>query len=420
MKRAALFAVLLLTCSGAGLAQDATPPYRVVDGNKVDAQTLAGWRTWRALACERCHGRDQQGLVGPSLVESLKTLSKERFKTTVLKGRIEKGMPNFEGSAMVVTNLDGLYGFLKGRSDGAIFTGRLEALPPAAAPITAPTTPPGGVLRVCADPNNLPLSHRNGQGFENKIAERLAEALGWQLEYVWFPQRMGFIRNTLRARGEGGDGYKCDLVIGLPVGFDLAATTRPYYRSTWAMVYMRGHGLDAVHQPEQLLALPAAQLHSLRLGAFGQTPPVDWLLRHHLLDQLVPYQRQTGDPEQYPGEIVEKDLQSGKIDVAFVWGPIAGYFAARDPGRRLVVVPFPPDPGIKFDFEIAMGVRFGERVWKERIEQLIDQHSDDIQRILASYGVPQLDAAGHFLPVGEFGSDAAPSPKGPPANLAPR
>lgn len=149
MKLRLLMTVLLLACCGAGLAEQAPPPYRVADGNKVDAQTLAGWRTWRALACERCHGRDQQGLVGPSLVESLKTLSKERFKATVLKGRLEKGMPNFEGSTMVVDNLDGLYGFLKGRSDGAIAAGRLEALPaeaeaPAAPPITAPTTPAGG------------------------------------------------------------------------------------------------------------------------------------------------------------------------------------------------------------------------------------------------------------------------------------
>lgn len=257
-----------------------------------------------------------------------------------------------------------------------------------------------GVLRVCADPNNLPLSHRNQQGFENKIAERLAQALGWRLEYTWYPQRMGFIRNTLRARGEGRQAYKCDLVIGVPVGFELAATTAPYYRSTWALVYRRGHGLDAVQRPEDLLSLPAAQLHALRFGAFGQSPPVDWLLRHHLLDQLVPYQPQTGDPAQYPGEIVEKDLQHGKVDVAFVWGPIAAYFAGLDPEHRLIVVPFLPDPAIKFDYEIAMGVRFGERAWKERIEQLLDQQWAGIQEILAAYGVPRLDAAGRLLPTG--------------------
>jgi mono/diheme cytochrome c family protein len=113
------------------LAADAAPsaaPYKVADGNKVDAQTLSGWKTWRALACERCHGAAQEGMVGPSLVNSLKVLTKDQFKETVLHGRIEKGMPNFDGSKMVVENLDSLYSYLKGRSDGAIQPGRLQEI----------------------------------------------------------------------------------------------------------------------------------------------------------------------------------------------------------------------------------------------------------------------------------------------------
>jgi mono/diheme cytochrome c family protein len=113
------------------LAGDASPepaPYKVVDGNKVDTQTLNGWRTWRALACERCHGAAQEGMVGPSLVASLKVLSKDQFKETVLKGRIDKGMPNFDGSKMVVENIDNLYAYLKGRSEGAIQPGRLQEI----------------------------------------------------------------------------------------------------------------------------------------------------------------------------------------------------------------------------------------------------------------------------------------------------
>lgn len=104
------------------------PPYKVAEGNKVDAATLDGWRTWRALACERCHGKNQEGMVGPSLVESLKVLSKEEFKKSILEGRPEKGMPNFNGSEMVTKNIDGLYAYLKGRSDGAIPPGRVEEL----------------------------------------------------------------------------------------------------------------------------------------------------------------------------------------------------------------------------------------------------------------------------------------------------
>ena len=103
-------------------------PYTVADGNKVDRITLEGWRTWRALACERCHGARQEGLVGPALVESLKRLTKDEFRQTMMKGRPEKGMPNFDGSKMVTENLDGLYAYLKGRSDGAIRPGRLEEL----------------------------------------------------------------------------------------------------------------------------------------------------------------------------------------------------------------------------------------------------------------------------------------------------
>jgi mono/diheme cytochrome c family protein len=109
------------------LADDGKP-YQVAEGTKVDKVTLEGWRTWRALACERCHGAQQQGLVGPSLIEALQRLSREEFKTTVLKGRIQKGMPNFDGSKMVTENIDGLYGYLKGRSDGAIKPGRLEEM----------------------------------------------------------------------------------------------------------------------------------------------------------------------------------------------------------------------------------------------------------------------------------------------------
>ena len=105
-----------------------TAPYQVVDGNKVDAHTMNGWRTWRALACERCHGAAQEGLVGPALVDSLKVLTKDQFKETVLKGRIDKGMPNFGGSKMVVENIDNLYAYLQGRSDGAIQPGRLQEI----------------------------------------------------------------------------------------------------------------------------------------------------------------------------------------------------------------------------------------------------------------------------------------------------
>jgi mono/diheme cytochrome c family protein len=125
-KRAVTLMLVLLTVAGTTQADDA--PYTVADGNKVDGNTLKGWRTWRAMACERCHGANQEGAVGPSLVERLKLLSKEEFKNVVLKGKVDKGMPNFDGSKQVVDNIDYLYAYLKGRSDGKIEPGRLTAI----------------------------------------------------------------------------------------------------------------------------------------------------------------------------------------------------------------------------------------------------------------------------------------------------
>ena len=124
---ALLLAAALAAASAMAVAAD--PPYKVTDGNKVDEKTLLGWRTWRAAACERCHGPNQEGMVGPSLIESLKVLSQQEFANAVLKGRVEKGMPNFDGSKQVSENIDNLYAYLKGRSDGAIKPGRVEALP---------------------------------------------------------------------------------------------------------------------------------------------------------------------------------------------------------------------------------------------------------------------------------------------------
>jgi mono/diheme cytochrome c family protein len=133
MNASKLLIVALLIASSAAVAADASSaatatPYTVKEGNKVDAKTLQGWKTWRALACERCHGANQEGLVGPPLVESLKKLSKEDFHKTILNGRPEKGMPPFSASKMVTDNWEGLYGYLKGRSDGKIKPGHVYAL----------------------------------------------------------------------------------------------------------------------------------------------------------------------------------------------------------------------------------------------------------------------------------------------------
>jgi mxaJ protein len=247
------------------------------------------------------------------------------------------------------------------------------------------------VLRVCQDPNNLPLSNRAQEGFENRIAALLAQQLGWKLEHTWYPQRMGFIRNTLRAKQEGSERFKCDLVIGVAKGFDMAATTHSYYRSSYAMAYLKGHGLDGVRSLDQLMALDASTRSKLRFGAFAGSPVTDWLLQNGLMEQVTWYQSQTGDAGQYPGEIIEKDLVGGKIDLAFAWGPIAGYFARNARSAQVIAVPLASRPGMKFDFEIAMAVRHGDKEFRELIDRLIDANREPIKAILEEYGVPLLE-----------------------------
>lgn len=246
-----------------------------------------------------------------------------------------------------------------------------------------------GVLRVCADPNNMPLSNDKGEGYENKIASAMAHDLGYKIEFTYFPQRIGFVRHTLREKISDTGRYKCDLVVGVPKGYDLTSTTHPYLRSTYAMVLPNKPEFASVKTPDDLLALPPDVLHKLRFGIFTQTPAVDWLLSHGLIDQAHSYQIQSGDTQVYPGEIVEHDLAAGNIDVAFLWGPIAGYFAKRA-GDSVRVVPFPPQKDIRFDYQISMGVRYGEKPWHDKIDQWIGSHQDKIDAILMSYDVPLL------------------------------
>jgi len=245
-------------------------------------------------------------------------------------------------------------------------------------------------LRVCQDPNNLPFSNVEGAGIENRIAEVFGKALGLPVQYYSFPQRLAFIRNTLRYKLPGQD-YPCDIVMGVPVGYDQVSVTKPYYRSTYALVFPQGQGLDQVKSGDDFLKLDPARLGKLRIGLYDRSPASDWLNVHRLVDRGVPYPIMNADPQQYPGEIIEKDLAAGKIDAAIVWGPIAGYFAQRVKSPRLTVVPLKSEPGVRFDYEMAMGVRYGEREWKQKIEGLIDSQQAAIQAILKDYGVPLVD-----------------------------
>lgn len=246
------------------------------------------------------------------------------------------------------------------------------------------------VFRVCADPNNLPFSNKAQDGFENRLADLLATDLGMPVEYTWFPQRMGFIRNTLKAREPTRDGYKCDVIMGVPHHYDRAITTAPYYRSTYALVYVKGRGLDDVKNIAALLNFDEARKQGLRIGIFERTPASQLLAQHGYFDQTVAFQTMSGDPAAYPGELVEKELVAGKIDAAILWGPIAGYFAKHAEEVEMIVIPLQSRPGIRFDFAISAAVRHGDGNRREMIQGALDRNAGAIKALLEEYNVPLL------------------------------
>jgi quinoprotein dehydrogenase-associated probable ABC transporter substrate-binding protein len=248
-------------------------------------------------------------------------------------------------------------------------------------------------FRPCIDPSNLPFANDKGEGFENRIASLFAGKLSLPVQSYSFPQRMNFIRNTLRYKLPGED-FRCDIMMSVPAGYDQAWATTPYYRSTYALVYPKGKGLDQVKAGTDLFALPSDLRSKLTIGIHDRSPASVWLVKHGLEAQAKPYQMMSPDPDRYPGELIEKDLAQGKIDAAIVWGPIAGYYAKRVRNIELVVIPLKSEPGVKFDYEIAMGVRYGEREWKETVEKLIAENKTTITAILREYSVPLINERG--------------------------
>lgn len=251
---------------------------------------------------------------------------------------------------------------------------------------------PGKTLKVCADPNNPPYSDSKGQGFENKLAEKLGKSLGRKVEYFWFPQRIGFIRNTLKAQIPDSDEYQCDLVIGVPTGYELTATTKPYYRSTYALVYAKGRGWDHVKSQSDLDKLTPEQKQKLKLAMFDGSPATDWLLNHQLVEHAIPYQSMTGDATVSTAMILDRDMNAGKLDMAIVWGPIAGYLQYHNKPGSFELIPMRSEGGARFEFPMSMGVRFPDKARKEILDRWIDEHAAEIQTLLREYKVPLLDA----------------------------
>ncbi len=249
-------------------------------------------------------------------------------------------------------------------------------------------------FKVCADPLNPPYSTKNQDGFENKIAELFAKELGQTLEYTWFPQRIGFIRNTLTAPLKDTDvdseEFKCDVIMGVPAGQDMTLTTQPYYHSTYVLLVAKGRGWDNISDADQLLQLPLEKQEALKIAMFDRGPGTAWLQKAGLLDQGIPYQSMSGDSENNVAMQIQKDLKAGKIDMVILWGPVAGYVVSQSPKNSYAVIPMKSTPGIKFDFSMAMGVRFADKKRQETLNKLIAAKTSEIQAIMAKYNIPLL------------------------------
>ena len=239
-------------------------------------------------------------------------------------------------------------------------------------------------LRVCADPSNLPFSNRDRKGFENKIADLLGQALDVPVVYTWFPQTVGFIRSTLRAR-------KCDLVIGYAQGHELVQNTNHYYRSTYVLIYRAGSDLDGV------TTLADERLNDKRIGVIARTPPATIMAMNGLIGKAKPYHLVVDSRHTSPGEEMVADIASGEIDAGVLWGPIGGYYAKKSDAPMTVIPLVSETKGPRMVYRITMGVRPQEREWKRQLNKLLTIHQDGINKILMDYGVPLLDEQDHLI-----------------------
>ncbi len=238
-------------------------------------------------------------------------------------------------------------------------------------------------LRVCADPNDLPFSNDKSEGYENKTAALIGEELKLPVRFVYFPQVIGFVRNTLRTRS-------CDLIMGTVAGDDVVQTTTPYYYSVYVAAW-------PVDKDFEFKGFDDPRLKSMRIGIISATPPSDLLVRHELMARAKPYALTVDTRYESPTHDLVEDLVSGKIDLALLWGPVAGYYIKRD-ALRLKLTAIPNEPGApRMDYHIAMGVRANEPDWRRQINAAIQKRQLEITAILRDYGVPLLDEQGRLI-----------------------
>jgi mxaJ protein len=246
----------------------------------------------------------------------------------------------------------------------------------------ASTAASGRVLRICADPNNLPFSNAREEGFENRIAKLAASALGARLEYAWYAQRRGFIRNTLNAR-------TCDAVIGIPHDADALDTTRPYYRSTHVFVTRERDGLAVRSMDDPRLTRLKIGVHVVG-DDYASPPPLQALGRRGIVRNVSGYSLYGNYAEADPPARVIEAVANSDVDVAIVWGPLGGYFAARQkvPLRVTEMASDADGPGLPFSYAISMGVRTGDQRLRQSLQDVLDRNAIEIQNILRAYRVP--------------------------------
>jgi mxaJ protein len=240
-------------------------------------------------------------------------------------------------------------------------------------------------LRVCADPNNLPFSNEQREGFENRLIELLARDLHADVRYIWIAQRRGFIRNGLRAG-------QCDLIAGVAAGMEMLATTQPYYRSSYVFVTREDRKLD-------IRDLDDRRLTTLKVGVqiigddFANTPPAHALARRGIVDNVRGFSVYGNYAEHDPPRAIVDAVARNEIDVAIAWGPMAGYFARLQPvAMRVAPVTPSRDGPFPMTFGIAMGMRRGEPQFKDEIQRVLDGRQAEIAALLRGYGVPTVPA----------------------------
>ena len=234
------------------------------------------------------------------------------------------------------------------------------------------------VLRVCADPRNLPFSNEKGEGFENKLAELFAAKLQKKIDYMYYPQATGFVRMTLGA-------HRCDVIMGFPQGDDLVQGTNPYYRTAYALVSKPGSPLNDVGE------LNDSRLKGKHIGIVAGTPPATNMAVNGLMANAKPYPLMIDTRVDSSAEAMISDLNKGTIDAAILWGPMAGFYAKKSDPPLHITPLVKEKTGPQLVYRIGMGVRRSDQNWKRELNRLIQENQGEINKILVGYGVPLLD-----------------------------